>query len=303
MVSHLPSGDIEVTVYRPDLVYPGNTIFADTRNASSPSLVEVDISGNVVWQYQIPAELVRDSEPSKGLDLEQLPNGNILFVMPFKGVYEVNRNKQIVWSYLTDKVSHDADRLTNGNTLMVWGWDENKFDAQVQEVDADGQLVWSWHAADHLKGEGRRMGQNGFSHTNGVVRLDNGNTLISIRNFDLLVEVDSSGGIVWSLADKIKNPHDPEVLHNGNILVSVSGVGKSKKTMEITPNGRVVWSQLWPEFNVLRANHVLPNGNIIVTSQTKIVEINRDGDVIWELEMEPTGRDLRPMYKAERLEK
>ena len=52
---------------------------------------------------------------------------------------------------------------------MVWAYDENKFDAQVQEVDADGQLVWSWHAADHLKGEGRRMGQHGFSHTNGVV--------------------------------------------------------------------------------------------------------------------------------------
>ena len=59
-------------------------------------MVEVDISGNVVWEYRIAADVVGGSMPSKGLDLEQLPNGNILFVMPFKGVYEVNRDKQIV---------------------------------------------------------------------------------------------------------------------------------------------------------------------------------------------------------------
>ena len=53
-------------------MYPGNTIFADTRNTSSPRLVKVDIPGNVVWRYQISADVVEGSDSAKGLDSEQL---------------------------------------------------------------------------------------------------------------------------------------------------------------------------------------------------------------------------------------
>ena len=220
--------------------------------------------------------------------------------MPFKGVYEVNHDKQIVWSYLTDEVSHDADRLPNGNTIMVWGWDENKDDAQVKEVDSSGNLVWSWHAADHLSYEDIQRQDSGFTHTNSAVRLDNGNTLISIRNLNMLVEVEPSGGIVWSLRDVFESPHDPEILPNGNILVASR---QPHQTMEVSRNGDVVWRYSRRNVKTIRYNHQLPNGNIILTDRSKIIEITRAGKTVWQLELLDTDPSDKWMYKAERMER
>ena len=197
-------------------------------------------------------------------------------------------------------MSHDADRLPNGNTLMVWGWDENKADAQVKEVDSGGNLVWSWNAADHLNEEDRRVQIDGFTHTNSAVRLENGNTLISVRNFHMLVEVEPSGEVVWSLAGVLLT-HDPEVLPNGNILVARS-TRVGKLSIEITRGGRIMWRFPRPESEVLRYNHLLPNGNIIMADETTIMEINRAGDILWQLEMEATATAPRPIYKAQRIE-
>ena len=56
--------------------------------------------------------------------------------------------KQVVWSYTDPKVSHDADRLSNGNTLIAFGSMDTTSDAQAIEVSPDGKIVWSWHAGD-----------------------------------------------------------------------------------------------------------------------------------------------------------
>ena len=115
LITHLESGDIKVTVFDHDAVYHGTTIFMDFRDTANPSLVEVDIDGRVTWEYPIPDE-AKHPRVSGGPDVEWLPNGDILFVMPYKGVYQV---KEIVWSYETPDASHDAGRLPNGNILMV----------------------------------------------------------------------------------------------------------------------------------------------------------------------------------------
>ena len=70
-----------------------------------------------------------------GFDAEPLPNNNILFVLPGNGVYEINRNKEIVWFYKTTKVSHDADRLPNGNTLITTA-------ISLVEITQKKEVVW-----------------------------------------------------------------------------------------------------------------------------------------------------------------
>lgn len=280
------------------MVYPASVIFADTRNSANPRLLEISTEGKIVWEYVIPSSIVSGSQPRSGLDVEWLLNGNILFVMPFKGVYEVTPDKQIIWSYLDSKVSHDADRLPNGNTLIVWGWDENRADAQVKEVDKNGNVVWRWYAGDHFSDTDARIAQDGFSHTNGVVRLSSGNTLISLRTFDMLAEVDSSGEVVWSLRDVFRAPHDPEILPNGNILVADHS--RAQQTMELTPSGELVWRFRASDIHTIRYNHQLPNGNIIFTDRTKIVEVTRSKEIVWQLELTDAKSDEKPMYKADK---
>ena len=140
------SGDYAIDIHHKGETFRGTTLFAETINPQRPKIVEVDMDGRVVWEYVIPKEIVRGGKPGQALDVEWIPSTDtILFVMPFKGIYEVDRNKKIVWRHLTEKVSHDADRLPSGNTLYTFAW-EGESDPQVTEITPDGTIVWQWAA-------------------------------------------------------------------------------------------------------------------------------------------------------------
>ena len=112
-------GEIYVAVYDSEQTCEGTTFLPDLHDSQRPRIVEVNMRGEVVWEYIIPDALKQYINP--GLDVEVLSSGNILFVLPRNGVYEIDSSGTVVWSYLDTKVSHDADRLSNGNTLIVWG--------------------------------------------------------------------------------------------------------------------------------------------------------------------------------------
>ena len=63
----------------------------------------------------------------------------------------------------------------------------------------------------------------GWTHANAVQRLDNGDTLVSLRNFNLTAIIDPLGNLVreydWSAYGEDTDPHDPVMLDNGNLLV------------------------------------------------------------------------------------
>jgi hypothetical protein len=299
----LAAGDFIIDVLKPEKVYPGTTIFGDSTDAEYPEIVEVDMNGKIIWQYRLPDE-IKKCRGSGGMDVEWVPETDTFLInWRGSGVFEINRDKEIVWSFKTDFASHDVDRLANGNTLMVWGWDVDKQDPQVTEVNARGEVVWRWYAAKHLK-EKQILDKEGFTHANSVVRLDNGNTLVSLRNFYMLVEVNRSGNIVWKLQNLITTPHDPEVLPNGNILVNTRGPQVIK---EITPAGKIVW-QYRPKpgsVSTVRYNHKQPNGNIIFAERTKIMEITPSKEVVWQMRLKDVGVDRNSknnwFYKAERI--
>ena len=222
----------------------------------------------------------------RGADIEWVPEkDHFLFLMPLRGVYEVNRNKEIVWQYKTSKISHDADRLPNGNTLFVFGQNDTKSDAQVTEVDPAGNIVWQWFGKDHLKDVGGpHTSEDGFCHTNSVIRLANGNTMISLRNFHMLVEVNKAGEIVWSLRSLkngkiLKFLHDPEILPNGNIMLSVH---RPQVLIEVTRDGEVLNSFKRPDIRLVRNNHRLPNGNTLIVDCIKIMQVSPTKEIVWQ---------------------
>jgi len=291
-----------VEVYKPDKVYLGTTIFGDTSDADTPRIVEVDMTGKVLWSYAIPSSIAQSRRAGRGMDVEWIPTSdNILYVFPYSGVYEVNRKKKIVWSF-SGSASHDADRLPNGNTLVVWGWGEDSEKPEVYELDPKGNVVWEWHAEEHIEDLEQHRWKHGFTHTNAAVRLRNGNTLICLRNFYALIEVDSSGKIVWKLENLYNNPHDPEELPNGNILLNTRSPQVIK---EYSKSGEIVWKHYPDDSDIIRYNHKLPNGNIIFAERRKIVELAPDGEVVWRLRLNDVKTFMadkgRWFYKAGRI--
>jgi hypothetical protein len=299
--------DIYVDIYHPEKAFNGTTLFADNHNPDKPRIIEVNMRGGIVWEYIIPSHLKHYNNP--GFDVEWLPNNNILFLLPRYGVFEIDRNGKVIWSYLDGKVSHDADRLPNGNTLVVWGGRDEIGDAQVKEINKEGKIVWSWRAKDHFyKLPYKDIYREGWTHTNAAQRLPNGNTIISLRNFHLVVEVNPQGQVVRTIGEGIfHNQHDPEILPNGNILVANQRV--PHRAIEIEPfTGRIVWQSTGFEREnaPVRDADRLPNGNTLITGSTRIVEVTSDGEIVWQLRLKDKtfGREesrTLGFYKAERI--
>jgi hypothetical protein len=307
LIRGTPDPAFVVNISVDDKIAPGTTILADNHDPANPRIIEVNRLGEIVWEYRLSEELKPYTNP--GWDVEVLKNGNILTVLPRYGVLEISRDKKIVWQYLDPKVSHDADRLLNGNTLVVFGAMDTKDDYQVREIDRSGKTVWSWRAKYAFTGpDYEEISDEGWTHANAVTRLDNGNTLISLRNFNLIAEVDPSGKLVRKIGEGFfVAPHDPLVLANGNILAA-SHV-RPNEVLEITPAGSVVWKFVVPEKSAapVRDANVLANGNILITGADRIIEVTPDKQVVWLFTFRenpfpfPSAAASRGFYKAERI--
>lgn len=284
------SGDYAIDVHARGKAFQGTTLFAETIDPLHPKIVEVDMEGRVVWQYVVPPHIVRGGRPGQAMDVEWIPaTDHILFVMPFKGIFEIDRKGTIVWQHLTGRVSHDADRLQDGNTLYAFAW-EDKGEPEVTEITPDGTVVWQWIATDHIAPDQRRhqgpVERDGFAHVNGVQRLENGLTRISLRNFFSAVEVDQNGDVAWSLSTlangrRVRYVHDPRRLPNGDMVLSLHG---PQVLLVTTRDGRVLHKLKRPDVHLVRAHQALPNGNILATDVDKIMELTPDlGQVVWQL--------------------
>ena len=337
----MPRGEadsaIEVTVYDPERVWPGTTLLSDHHDVDNPRIIEVNMFGEVIWQYVLPEDFKQYTNP--GPDVEMLSNGNILFVLPGKGIVEINRSGDVVWSHMDAKISHDADRLPNGNTLYAYGDRDEMEDAQAKEVTTEGKLVWAWYAKeDFNKAPYQNKSAHGWTHTNAVERLQNGNTLVSPRNFGILVEVDPNGSTVRTIGKGLlKTPHEPETLPNGNILVANQTVPHTATEFNPRTN-KIVWQFVPPHETLamdfandagiqsalpqlvedfpkggplfpvapMRDADRLPNGNVLVTGYAIMFEVTRDGDIVWQLQMTDMltaidGRASQAFYKAQRV--
>jgi len=297
---------IEVDIYEKGLVYPGTTILTDNHDAENPRIIEVNLLGEVLWEYRVPYALHRFVNP--GFEAQRLPDDNILFILPRYGVFEIDRSGKTVWSYLDGKISHDVDRLENGNTLVVWGNDQ-KGDAQVKEISQAGEIVWSWSVKkvfDYLPYS--TIYADGWTHTNAASRLPNGNTLVSLRNFNIVAEVNPDGELVRTYGEGVfSDQHDPELLANGNMLVANHRPQPPNNAVEIDPDSQqIVWSfggSQWAPQLVRDADR-LPNGNTLITGTNRIIEVTTDGKIVWQLRLKAEiAREQssgRGFFKAQR---
>jgi hypothetical protein len=174
----------------------------------------------------------------------------------------------------TELDDHDLQLLPNGNYMVMsykprgetvnltpYGGPPNGavLDAELQEVDPDGDLVWSWNSQGHIGLEETGHWWNDFVlanptrfgpghdvvHINSVEVLSD-SVVVSMRHTDAVYKIDrDTGEIVWKLggtttaesltvlgdpfgSDPMGGQHDARVLADGTLTVHDNGTNKNR---------------------------------------------------------------------------
>ena len=280
------------------------------------AIYEVNLDGFVTWKYQIPAKIQDKGDMRKGADIEWLDKSDhFLFVVPGGGIYEINRKKEIVWSYETDNVSHDADRLPNGNTIFVNAWDR-KGDNQVVEITTDGEITFKWKisnsgvSCDHKTADcyrpNRRGGPPGdYTHVNGIQKFEDGSFLVSLRNLHKVVLINQNLKVTQRHR-RIRAVHDPRLQDGKLIAVArkqglISREGKATTTKS---DNSYIFKYLNEGYTFLRTNERISANLILLTDSRHLLIFDRDSKkIVWKLKLLGFGdqredKHLPFLYKA-----
>lgn len=231
----------------------------------------ISSNGEKEWEY--PAE--------KCNDIWVLPNGNFLFNTEH-GVKEVNRLKEVVFSYESKSEIYACQRLANGNTFVG---ESNT--GKLLEVDHTGKVVKTVSLLpDSVDG--------GYAFMRNARKLSNGNYLVAHYGLDKVCEYDSVGKIVSEIPIK-GGPHSIIRLGNGNTIIACSDHNGEPKVVEIDLRGKTVWQLMKDELpdidlKFMTGMQFLPNGNLILTNWVghnqfgtapHAFEITRDKKIVW----------------------
>ena len=142
----------------------GNTLGIDTK---ARRVIEIDAIGRrIVWQHAVPGGFLNAAQ--------RLANGNTLLCTSTGQILEVTRAGKTVWSQTRPRHVRDAQKLPNGNVLLV-----DLAAGRTAEIARDGKEVWSW--------SGLRPGA-----VVGARRLPDGRTVVQDRSAGLLA-IDPTG--------------------------------------------------------------------------------------------------------------
>ena len=315
----IAGADLQILTLEPSLVTDGTTILVLPNKTKTGRIIEINKNAEIIWEFLGNSQFGR-------IDDAKLTKAKTILVAAEKGAYEIDRSGSIIWSY-SGKVSHDIDRLDNGNTILNYAWGP-KGDAKIVEVDSNGRVVWTWdgllshniapfnnaYAKDTRKNGSRKT----WIHNNAVTVLPNDNILISLRDFQEIVWIDRSGQVrkkyrfkcqskkrALQTSGTIKgcNPHEPQVLKNGNIVV---GLRNPDRAIEFDPEtSEIIWQ--WKSFDsrlygTIRDVDKLKNGNYQVVTGGHLLEITPKGDVVMNLGANPSlSKNHRILYKAQKI--
>ncbi len=316
-----------LTALDADRVCPGYVVYAPMSGSGEVYLVDHHGNEAHVWHLTYPP----------GLYGYLLPNGNLFYGgkvrdetwerfsswKRFKGgvMLEADWQGNVVWEHHDPNHHHDARRTESGGAVYLTvelladdvvaqvkggvAGSENlhgMWSDVIVEVDAEGNRVWEWRAAEHLEFDRHLITFNDlrdeWSHANTVVPLPGDRVMFSFRHVSTVGIIDkNSGEIVWQLGyETLAQQHDPSLLPNGNVLIFDNGSHRSRVAMpasrviEVDPKtNEIVWQyQDTPAYNFfspyISGARRLPNGNTLITEGMfgRMFQVTPDGEVVWE---------------------
>ena len=148
-----------------------------------------------------------------------------------------------------------ARQLRNGNYLVP-----HLLAFAVKEYSPQGKVVRTFQT--DLEEIGGRKAEN-WPFT--AIRLDNGNTLVSLTHGNKVVEFNPLGKIVWKVGNenvggRFNDPCGSQRLASGNTVIGSHGVSKGISMLEVTPELNIVWTSEHPlaagvhHFQILTTN-------------------------------------------------
>ena len=186
---------------------------------------------------------------------------------------------------------HDLHVLPNGHILLQLNWTE------VVEINPqNGEIVWHYDAKKRPENKDKRLEIHAFQ------RLSDGSTMVAESGPGNIIELNSEGKLLHSLAMKVRQP-DPHrdtrlvrKLASGNYLVCHEAEGLVR---EYSPDGKTVWEFQVPLFDRKPAGGHgveafgnqcfsavrLPSGNTLIGTGNghSILEVTPAGQMIWSL--------------------
>jgi hypothetical protein len=195
---------------------------------------------------------------------------------------------------------------------------------QIVRENAAGATEFKWDAWDNI-GIDEWVGDDGskanrnptdFDHPNALSFDQSGNYLVSWRNLDQVVDIDSqTGQVLWRVGgtkgeytfindpqDGFRKQHSPKILPNGNLLVYDNGTGSNPqesraveyKLDHVAKTATMVW-----EYRHVPAIYTgfvgwverLENGSTWVAFALagRVVEVTPSGAVTWEAQLNVNG--------------
>ena len=216
------------------------------------------------WLNRIVFTYTRSKENSEIGTAQRLYNGNTLVTELGKRprLLEVNPQGNIVLDVPLQPETDNAHmqtrmarQLKNGNYLVP-----HLLAFAVKEYSPEGKIVRVFKT--DLENLGGRKAEN-WPFT--AIRLDDGNTLISLTHGNKVVEMNPRGEVVWTVDNthvegQFKDPCGSQRLANGNTVVGSHAANKGVSMIEVTLDHKIVWTSDHPlaagvhHFQILTTN-------------------------------------------------
>jgi len=194
--------------------------------------------------------------------------------------------------------NYDADNGTANDRVVIYDISEqiNGSEEPVTEDD----VVWEWYFKDHYPADTDGGMNDDWTHLNDVDKVGDGQYLASPRNFDQVILINrSTNETELQLGedddhDTLFEQHNPMYLETDDgkptILVADS---ENDRVVEYTcteraGDGSCEWELVWEVadigLNWPRDADRLPNGNTLIVDSLhhRVVEVNPDGEIVWE---------------------
>ena len=274
--------------------------------SKSPSVIEIDAeTGNTLWSWNIPEDYIKKHNSKrpicKGASLELRQDNSFNVLIPHFGVVNVKRDKKHSVLVKDQHIDHAASELEDGSIIFARGF-VDKSEPSFMIKNSKNSVIWEWKPSDYFSTKkkyvhldqtcksavkNRSELNEDWAHANYVGVLDNGNYLLSMRNFSLFLVIKPDGQIVHE-GNKVPGVHQPTSYLDGYVA-SDRNCGK-ESIWVISANGS--HNKIFTgEFLTVRGIERMADDHFLITSATTISEVSLDGKIHYKSHLKGVGAE------------